>query len=313
MKNSPIKVVLFAASSIVIPTLNQLLQAQKLVGVVLTSRIDSDTMQLQQQLEQAKIPYIRYQEDNPDLIVHQIDSWQGNSGLIFTFAHKLPLMVINAFDLGLFNLHASDLPKYRGAMPLYWQIRNREPQGCLSIIAVAECFDSGDILYQQTYPLHPHDTLNSLGNNMAQHAPDCVLKFLSKLQAGSLEAKTQKGKVTLAAMPTQQDLLINWQTMSGEEIAAMARAGNPLFNGAMIIWQQSFIGLLQATVTEHSGYGVPAGTVLHIGEPEGLIVVTIDGALRLDILTITEGVFTGLTFAERFGLDAGVQFDGHHG
>ena len=66
---------------------------------------------------------------------------------------------------------ASDLPKYRGAMPLYWQIRNREEQGCLSMIKVEEGFDSGDILLQQSLPLHPLDTLNSFGNTMAQPKP----------------------------------------------------------------------------------------------------------------------------------------------
>ncbi|WDE11297.1 methionyl-tRNA formyltransferase [Thalassomonas haliotis] len=309
MIKKPIKLVLFAASSIMIPTLNRLLQSQQLAGVVLTDRVDNDTLQLQQQLEQGKIPHIRYQPDKPELVVHQVESWRANTGLIFTFSHKLPVAVINAFELGLFNLHASDLPRYRGAMPLYWQIRNREQQGYISLIKVTEAFDRGDILYQQTYPLHPLDTLNSLGNKMAQHAPECVAHFLEKFENKTLEPRLQTGEASLAAMPTQQDLLINWQTMAGEEIAAMARAGNPLFNGAMLIWQQAFVGLLQASVVEHATYGVPPGTVVHIGEPEGVIVATKDGALRLDILTITEGVFTGGNFAERFGLDAGIAFD----
>jgi len=309
MTNTPIKVVLFASSSIVIPTLNQLLQSQQLAGVVLSARLDGDTMQLQQQLEQAKIPHIRYQEDKPEQVVHQIESWRGSCGLIFTFSHKLPLAVINAFECGLYNLHASDLPRYRGAMPLYWQIRNREGQGCLSMIKVEEGFDSGDVLLQQSLPLHPLDTLNSFGNTMASQSPEFVRHFFDKLAENSLVAKKQTGEATLAPMPTQQDLLIDWQSMTGEEICALARAGNPLFNGAMLVWQQAFVGLLQATVVEHPAYGVPAGTVLHIGEPEGVIVATKGGALRLDILTITEGIFTGLAFAERFGLDAGVAFE----
>ena len=83
----------------------------------------------------------------------------------------------------------------------------------------------------------------------------------------------------------------------------------PCLTGPWLVWQQAFVGLLQATVVEHPAYGVPAGTVLHIGEPEGVIVASKGGALRLDILTITEGIFTGLAFAERFGLDAGVAFE----
>ena len=309
MSAQTIKTVLFASSSIVIPTLNLLLQNRQLAGIVLSERLDADLMQLQQQLEHANIPYIRYQQDKPEQTIFQIESWQANTGIIFTFSHKLPQSVLEVFSLGLFNLHASAVPEYRGIMPLYWQIRNRESQGYLSMIKVEQTFDCGDILLQQPLPLHPLDTLNSFGNTIASHSPEFVRLFLLGLTDNSLVIRPQTGEVSLAPMPTQQDLLIDFKTMTGEEIAAMARAGNPLFNGAMLVWQQAFVGLLQATVVKHARYGVPAGTVLHIGEPEGVVVATVDGALRLDILTITEGVFTGLAFAERFGLDAGVQFD----
>ncbi len=313
MTNEAVKLVLFASSSVVIPTINKLLQAGQLVGVVLTARTDADAMQLKQQLDQGNIPNICYQAEYPEQTAHQIESWRANTGLIFTFSHKLPLSIINACSKGFYNLHASALPQYRGAMPLYWQIRNRESQSCLSMIKVEEVFDSGDIMLQQAMPLHALDTLNSLGHLMAEQSADFVQKFLAKLQDSTLVAKPQlsdfDSSLIAAPMPNQQDLMINWQTMNSEDIAALARAGNPLFNGAMLVWNQSFIGLLQATPVKHANYGVPAGTVLHIGEPEGLIVATLDGALRLDILTITEGVFSGLAFAERFGLDAGVQFD----
>ncbi|QFI38075.1 methionyl-tRNA formyltransferase [Moritella marina ATCC 15381] len=313
MTNEAVKLVLFASSSVVIPTINKLLQAGQLVGVVLTARTDADAMQLKQQLDQGNIPNIYYQAEYPEQTAHQIESWQANTGLIFTFSHKLPVSIIDACRKGFYNLHASALPQYRGAMPLYWQIRNRENQSYLSMIKVEEAFDSGDIMLQQAMPLHTLDTLNSLGHLMAELSADFVQHFIAKLQDSTLIAKPQLIDLDLpliaAPMPSQQDLMINWQTMNSEDIAALARAGNPLFSGAMLVWNQSFIGLLQATPVKHANYGVPAGTVLHIGEPEGLIVATLDGALRLDILTITEGVFSGLSFAERFGLDAGVPFD----
>lgn len=309
MTDEAIKIVLFAASTIVVPTLNKLLHAEQLAGVVITGRIDADSAQLEQQLNLANIPNIRYQAGNPLHTVQQVETWRGNSGLIFTFSHKLPLIIIKAFSNGLYNLHASNLPKYRGAMPLYWQIRNQESQGCLTIIKAEQEFDTGDIMLQQSIPLHALDTLYSFGHVMAEHSVDFVQMFIGKLQDKTLIAKPQQGEVCGAPMPEQQDLIVNWQTMNGESISAMARAGNPLFNGAMIMWQQSFVGLLQATRVNHPAYGVPAGTILHLGEPEGLLVATLDGALRLDVLTVSEGTFSGLTFAERFGLDAGMQFD----
>jgi methionyl-tRNA formyltransferase len=306
--NKPIKVALFASSSITIRVINKMDQEQLLVGVIIAERHDPDNQQLEGHLQQADIPYIRYQTDNQEYVLQQIKRWEANAGLIFTYSHKLPASILMAFSAGLYNLHASSLPLYRGAMPLYWQLRNNETQGTLSMIKVEQEVDSGDILLQHTFPRHPLDTLTSFAFTMAEYSADFVVQFFAQLKKGELIAKPQRGEISDAPMPTQQDLMINWNTMTGRNIVSLASAGNPQFNGAIILWPRGYIGLLQATVVSHPNYGIPAGSVLHVGEPEGLIIATVDGALRLDILSITEGIFTGITFAERFKLDAGVQF-----
>jgi methionyl-tRNA formyltransferase len=307
MTNKTIKVALFAASSVSIPVINQLLQSGHLAGVILSARQDPDAQQLSTQLQQAGIPFQVFQEDHPAAILPHIDSWQANTGLIYTYSHKLPEEITQAFHQGVYNLHASALPKYRGVMPLYWQIRNRETQSVLTMIQVNQGLDTGDIVFQQALPIEPLDTLNTLARTMAEQAPGFVHAFIDQLASDALQPEPQTGEPTQAPMPTQDDLQIDWQTMHSEEIAATARAGNPLFNGCLIQWQQSFIGLLQATPVEQPNYGVAPGTVLHVGAPEGLLVATCNGAIRLDIITVSEGVFSGLTFAERFKLDAGVQ------
>ncbi|MGF1679698.1 methionyl-tRNA formyltransferase [Photobacterium minamisatsumaniensis] len=302
------KVVIFAASSAVIPVINSLLAKDTLVGVVLNGRVDTDSYQLELQLQQAKIPYIRYQPGAPEQVVFQVEIWGANIGLVYTFSHRLPSIILDSFTIGTYNLHASYLPKYRGAMPLYWQIRNNETQTAISIIKVEPELDAGDMMFQESLPLHPNDTFNSLGHTIAQRSPALVTKFLKTLSAGTLEGVPQQGEISVAPIPSQQDLMVNWQTMTAADITAMARAGNPLFNGALVVWKQSYIGLLQATLVDHADYGVPFGTVLHIGEPEGLVISARGGALRFDILSVNEGVFSGGAFAERFQLTAGEQF-----
>ncbi len=308
MNDQSLKLVLFASSSLAIPALNQLIKNQWLVGVVISERMDSDAQQLAFQLEQAKIPYIRFQQKSPEQTLFQLETWHANSGVIFTFSHKLPAEIVKAFNLGLYNLHASNLPAYRGAMPLYWQIRNQEQHASLSMMKATELLDSGDIMLQQSIPLHPLDTLNSFANTVASYSAEFVDDFFGQLAQGDLVPQAQVGEISHAPMPTQQDLIVDFTTMKASNIAAMARAGNPTFNGARLVWNGASLDLLQATCVERERFGVAPGTVLYIGEPEGLIVATIDGALRLDIINIAEGVFTGLAFAERFGLDAGMKF-----
>ena len=300
--------VLFASSMMVIPAINQLLQTGQLAGVIVPNQQEPSTQQLVQQLQQAGIPFQVYLNEKPDQILPSIDQWQAHVGLIYTFPSLLPDTIRHAFRLGLYNLHASPLPKYRGALPLYWQIRNGETQSSLTIIRTEEEADSGDIVLQQPFPIHPIDTLNSLASTMVAEAPGLILAFLKKLASDELQPTPQGGEPTLAPMPQPEDLVINWNTMTATEISAIARAGNPQFNGAIIQWRQSHLALMQATPTTRPKYGVEPGTILHIGEPEGLIVATVDGALRLDIILVTEGLFSGLAFAERFSLEAGVRF-----
>jgi methionyl-tRNA formyltransferase len=303
------KVVIFAASTTVIPVINQLLQQNQLAGVVLIERVDQDSHQLEQQLIQAQIPYVRYQPQTPEVTKLQMQNWQADLGLVFTFSHILPNSILTQPKHGTFNLHASALPKYKGAMPLYWQIRNGERSSQLSIIKMDESIDSGDIVLQQPLEISPLDTLQSLYATVAQQAVVLVTKLINLLTSGdTLPLIAQQGEPSQAPFPQQQDLFIDWQKMTGHDISNAARAGNSILNGITLIWNDTYIGLLQSTVIEYSTFGVPAGTVLHVGEPEGLVVATSDSALRLDVITVAEGVYSGLAFANHFKLDAGVQF-----
>ncbi|OED43339.1 methionyl-tRNA formyltransferase [Endozoicomonas sp. (ex Bugula neritina AB1)] len=306
--NKKNKLVLFASSMIVIPAINQLLQTGQLAGVVVPNRQEPGTQHLVQQLQQAGIPFQVYLNEQPDHILPVIDQWQADAGLTYTFHSLLPGSIRQAFRFGLYNLHASPLPRYRGAMPLYWQIRNGETQTSLTIIQTEDEADSGDIVLQQPLPIHDRDTLNTLANTMAAQAPGLILEFLEKLASDGLHPVPQEDEPTLAPMPKPEDLVVDWNTMTSTDISAMARAGNPQFNGAVVTCRQSHIALMQATSVAHPKYGVEPGTILHIGEPEGMIVATVDGALRLDIIMVTEGLFSGLAFAERFNLDAGMRF-----
>lgn len=303
------KVVIFAASTVVIPVINQLVQQKQLAGVVLIERIDQDSHQLEQQLIQAQVPYVRYQPKAPEITVLQMQYWQVDIALVFTFSHILPKSILTQPKHGIFNLHASALPKYKGAMPLYWQIRNGETASQLSIIKMDESIDGGDIILQQPLVISPLDTLQSLYATVAQQSVELVKKLINLLASeDTLPAIVQQGESSQAPLPLQQDLFIDWQTMTGNDISNAARAGNSILNGITLIWNNAYVGVLQATMIEHPTFGVPAGTVVHVGEPEGFIVATSDSAVRIDVIAISEGIYSGLAFANRFKVDAGVQF-----
>ena len=94
--------------------------------------------------------------------------------------------------------------------------------------------------------------------------------------------------------------------MTALEISALCRASNAQPNGAWCHIHKVPIHVMQAMPVERQHYGVEPATILAIGEAEGLVVSTLEGALRLDILACADGVFSGFTFAERFQLDVGM-------
>ena len=105
---------------------------------------------------------------------------------------------------------------------------------------------------------------------------------------------------------SEGDFVVDWKTMSAQQISQLARASNAQFGGCRVSLANTELGLFQATPVSHSTFGVPAGTVCHVGEPEGVIVATHDGAIRIDVLSNADGIFSGINFFDRFGIDAGM-------
>ncbi|MDQ6961733.1 MAG: formyltransferase family protein [Mariprofundaceae bacterium] len=304
------KITLFISTSMAFPIVQQLIQRQQLAGVVLTARVDADSMQLEQQLQHMQLPFIRYNEQDTQPTIHFIQTLSSQLGLIATFTHILPEALLSCFSLGLYNVHASLLPAYRGANPLFWQLKNNEKESAVLIHKVEKTADTGGIVASYKFDIHPLDTFGTLSGSVFQVMPLVINEFLDLIaEHGQAIARTeQQGEVCQAPQPSQQDVSIDWSSMTASEICALARACNPNLGGAQLRWKSAQIGLMQANVVDKPMFGVPAGTIMHIGAPEGLLVATKEFALCIDVVYMMDGVFSGLQFAERFSLNAGEKF-----
>jgi len=301
MVKLPFKVAIFAANPMAVPTINQLLQQQHLAGVILAEQVDPFSHQLAAWLQQMQYPHLRYQSAQADMITEKLRQWEADLAITFSFPHSLPEQSHQATTYGIYQFHP-------GPMSLYWQIRDLEPYTQLTLQKVQAA--GPDIAAQQNHPIHPMDTLQCLENKVAQQAPMMIGQFIDALRKnqGQLELSVQPGAATAVAFPQESDLYVDWLNMGSEQICALARAGNSQLGGCIIVIGQTPINLLQATAVKHPTYGVKPGTICHTGEPEGVIVATRDGAIRLDILSNSDGFFSGLNFTERFQINAGMDF-----
>lgn len=128
------------------------------------------------------IPAIQPENVNDPTVVQRIRSLEADAFVVIAFGQKLGTALLqNVFAI---NLHASLLPKYRGAAPINWAIINGEEETGVSVIALADRMDAGDVFAMIRTDILPTETAGDLHDRLAQLGPKAVLDVLTKRQAG---------------------------------------------------------------------------------------------------------------------------------
>src|SRR5690242_11361425 len=111
--------------------------------------------------------------------------------VIIAYGQIIPARLLTIPKFGWINLHASLLPKYRGAAPINWAIANGETQTGITSMRINAGMDTGDILLQQEIDIAPEETAPELAASMAEAGAPLMLDTLRGLAAGNLTARPQ--------------------------------------------------------------------------------------------------------------------------
>jgi methionyl-tRNA formyltransferase len=131
--------------------------------------------------------------------------------VIIAYGQIIPKRLIAIPRLGWINLHASLLPKYRGAAPINWAILNGETATGLTTMQIDAGMDTGPILLQQTLPIGADETAPELARRMSEAGAPLMLETLRNLDLGEIAAKPQdSSQATLAPRLTKELGLIDW-------------------------------------------------------------------------------------------------------
>ena len=152
------------------------------------------------------IQTIKPENVNEPAIVHEIAnrSKDVQAWVVIAFGQKLSRPLLD----GVFaiNLHASLLPKYRGAAPINWAMINGEAETGLSVITIADRMDAGDVLGQAHAEIDPSETAGDLHNRLSLLGPDLMLDVLERYGDGNLDYRRQDERlVTRARKLTKAD------------------------------------------------------------------------------------------------------------
>jgi methionyl-tRNA formyltransferase len=231
-------------------------------------------------------------------------------GLVFGLPWRLPPDVLGLPRLGWLNLHGGPLPAYRGPQPVFWQIRNAEPASALVAHRMDAGLDTGPIVASLAIPILPDTTFGALTQALAQAAPGLLQSLLQALDTQGeaiLEGARPQGEGRTWPRPGPEDVRIDWSAMPAWQIQALVRACNPWNSGAWTSLQGQPCRVVEASLLDTPVPPGPPGSVGLAGE-DGLAVACADGlGLRLDILRLEEGFFSGARLRS-MGVGPGARF-----
>jgi methionyl-tRNA formyltransferase len=146
-----------------------------------------------------KLPCIPAENVNDPEVSQRLVQAQPDVIVVIAFGQKIGKPLVELPPKGAINVHASLLPKYRGAAPINWAIVRGETETGVSIITLADKIDAGDILGQSATPIRPSETAGELHDRLAQLAAPLLMETLARIEAGTaVYAKQDDTKVTFA-------------------------------------------------------------------------------------------------------------------
>jgi methionyl-tRNA formyltransferase len=206
---------------------------------------------------------------NPDLIV------------VAAYGQILPKALLDLPRFGCVNVHASLLPKYRGAAPIQWAILNDDPETGVTIMKMDPGLDTGDILTQESTPIQPDDYAQTLHDRLARKGAALLLRSVPEYVNGTIKPRPQCAEgATYTRKITKEDGRLDW-TQPARALWNRVRAFTP-WPGAFTFLpnqpKQSLLKVWQAEVDSQTG-GQPAEVLS--ADKTGIVVACGSQSLRL--------------------------------
>jgi methionyl-tRNA formyltransferase len=211
---------------------------------------------------------------------------QPSLGVVVAYGQILPKALLDIPSHGFVNVHASLLPKYRGAAPIPWAILHDDAETGVTIMQIDEGLDTGDILTQQATPIHPMDNARTLHDRLAEMGAALLPPTIMDLVQGRITPRRQPDAgASYARKITKEDGRIRWREPA-RTIWNRVRALTP-WPGAYTFLpgepKPQLLKIWEAEVVEDAGN--QAGQITAV-RPEGIVVTCVPNGLRILVLQL---------------------------
>ena len=279
-------VVFFGTPQFAVPTLRRLLDSTHSVAGVITQ--PDRPRGRGQKITHAPVKALAlergipvYQPDRlkPPEVADTLRGWQADLGVVAAYGRIIPEHLLTIPRLGMINVHASLLPKYRGAAPVHRAVINGDSQTGVTIMRVVKELDAGGMFAKVTRPIRPDETSDVVETALSEMGAELLVTVVDQLVSGTAREEPQDdAQATYAPRLTKEEGLIDW-TRSASEIHNRIRGLYP-WPHAYTFFKATRLIVLRSEVATTGATAASPGTILRVTS-EAIHVATGDGELAM--------------------------------
>lgn len=294
------KIVFMGTPEFALPSLTALMNSQDLVGVVTQpDRPAGRNKRLRESpvkgiARAAGIPIIQPRRIREGGAIESLRAWDADVHVVAAYGQILPQSILDIPRMGTVNVHASLLPRWRGAAPIQAAIRAGDRESGVTIMLVDAGLDTGPTLAKRALPLAADETGQSLHDKLSALGAALLVESLTRYLSGEIEPQAQDDSLaSYAPQLKKEDGEINW-TCSALEIERLVRAFTP-WPGTYTFWRGAQLRILAGYAGDGAAKAGRVAAVdgsLAIGSGAGLYYPTIlqlAGKRRLPVSDFLNG------------------------
>jgi methionyl-tRNA formyltransferase len=285
-----LRVVFFGTPDFAVPTLEALLDSHHAVVGVVTQpdrprgRGQRVTESPAKRAALARgVPVLQPDRLKDESFLARLRAWSADAGVVAAYGKILPAAVLEAPALGLINVHASLLPRHRGAAPVHRAVIAGDRETGVSIMRVIQALDAGGVFATAVRPIGPDDTSADVEHDLSQLGATLLLDVLGQLASGTaVEVPQNDAAATYAHRLRKEEGLIDWRATAAA-IHNQVRGLQPWPMAWTSLGGRRLIVIRTRVVPDATDSGRAPGSIVHVGRDAFRIQ---SGSGLLDVITI---------------------------
>lgn len=228
MSKKKIKIIFAGSNKFSLQHLKSLFSSKYQISAILTAKNTKKISPIKKFALQNKIPILQPENLKTKKFYKKIKEIYADILIICAYGMIIPSSIINLFSKKAFNIHASLLPRWRGAAPIQWAILSGDKKTGISIIQISSTLDAGAILCSISCPILCNDTTKTIYKKLTPLSINAMHNILIKIiHQNQIKARKQdKKQITYAPKIKKEDAKISWEK-SAQDSEQLIRALNP--------------------------------------------------------------------------------------